>query len=152
MRIKQTRGRSVLVTGYAKYLNGSDEGSQEYRISINDLPIDEFGDCASSGSPDSFNLASDLPHIQPDEDGLGWYEAYSDEMTLFGDHSIIGKSLVVYASANDYNLDVVSDGDLTSTDNSVVEEKRFHMTNAQEYVKQMGKPVACCTIKPAKYF
>ena len=100
MRIKQTRGRSLLVTGYAKYLNSlNEEGGreQEYRISINDLPIDEFGDCASSGSPDSHNPAGDLPRIAPDEDGLAWYEAYSEEMSLFGERSIMGKSIVVYA-------------------------------------------------------
>lgn len=87
-----------MVTGYAKYFNSfSDEGHQKYRISINDLAIDEFGDCASSGSPDSYNPVGDLAHLIPDEDGFAWYEAYSDEMNLFGDQSIIGKSLVIYA-------------------------------------------------------
>ena len=132
MRIKQTRGRSVLVTGYAKYLTSlkEEEGhrGQEYRISINDLPIDEFGDCASSGSPDPFNPASDLPHIAPDEDGLAWYEADSDEMSLFGEQSIIGKSIVVYADDDDNHStpqfqpssDASSSNDLL-TDNNVVE-------------------------------
>ena len=100
---------------------------QEYRISINDLPIDEFGDCASSGSPDPFNPASDLPHIAPDEDGLAWYEADSDEMSLFGEQSIIGKSIVVYADDDNHSTpqfqpssDASSANDLL-TDNNVVE-------------------------------
>lgn len=95
-----------MVTGYAKYLNSlSDEGHpQEYRISINDLPIDEFGDCASSGSPDSFNPAGDLAHLIPDEDGLAWYEANSAEMSLFGDQSIIGKSIVIYSDTDNSNF------------------------------------------------
>ena len=124
MRIKQTRGRSVLVTGYAKYLNSLiEEGRQEYRISINDLAIDEFGDCASSGSADSHNPAGDLPRIAPDEDGLAWYEAYSEEISLFGEESIMGKSIVVYADDRtpvQPSSDASSSKDLL-TDNDVVE-------------------------------
>ena len=84
--------------------------------------------------------------FSPDADGFAWYEAYSNEMTMFGEASIIGKSLVVYA-------DNASSGAVL-TDNSVVEEKIQHMTTsaAEDYVSRMGKPIACCTIKPSTYF
>ena len=87
------------MTGYGKYLP---EGStSEFRIAVNDLPIDEFHDCASSGSADVQNTAADLTKIVPDEDGFAWYEAFSQDMTLFGEASILGKSLVVYADELD---------------------------------------------------
>ena len=139
-----------MVTGYGKYMPVSE--GQELRIAINDLPIDEFNDCASSGGRDAQNAAGDLVRFVPDADGFAWYEAYSNEMTMFGEASIIGKSLVVYA-------DNASSGASASeatvlTDNNVVEEKIQHMTNsaAEDYVSRMGKPIACCTIKPSNYF
>ena len=75
------------------------------------MPVDEFHDCASTGGANEFNPATDLEYIKPDEQGFAWYEAFSQEMTLFGEGSILGKSLVVYAD----------DGMPSLTDNSVVE-------------------------------
>ena len=83
--------------------------------------------------------------IAPDAEGFSWYEAYSEEMTMFGDASILGKSLVVYA-------DNVAASAEKLTDNSVVDEKAQHLTNAEDYVNRVGKPIACCTIKQTKYF
>ena len=88
-------------------------------------------------------MATDLVRFAPDSEGFAWYEAYSAEMTMFGEASILGKSLVVYA-------DNVAAEKLT--DNSVVEEKAQHLTNAEDYVNRVGKPIACCTIKQTKYF
>ena len=104
LRIKQTYGRPLLVTGYGKYMLSEDSDNNQlevgkgFRIAVNDLPIDEFQDCASSGGSDKMNTAADLERIVPDEDGFAWYEAYSEQMTLFGETSILGKSLVVYAN------------------------------------------------------
>ena len=49
LRIKQTYGRPLLVTGYGKYLpeenqdNDSElEVGKGFRIAVNELPIDEF--------------------------------------------------------------------------------------------------------------
>ena len=121
LRIKQTYGRPVLVTGYGKYLpeTESSQTPTEFRIAVNDLPIDDFYDCASSGASDKMNTAADLQHIVPDEDGFAWYEAYSDEMTMFGDSSILGKSLVVYAAADEED----------TTGNTVVDAKKKMLTS-----------------------
>ena len=86
-----------------------------------------------------------MVRLAPDTEGFAWYEAYSEEMTMFGEASILGKSLVVYA-------DNVTTSAEKLTDNSVVDEKAQHLTNAEDYVKRVGKPVACCTIKQTKYF
>ena len=52
LRIKQTYGRPLLVTGYGKYLPEALGTASGFRIAVNDLPVDEFHDCASSGATD----------------------------------------------------------------------------------------------------
>lgn len=150
LRIKQTFGRPVLVTGYGKYLPvGDGAAGKEFKIAVNDLPIDEFHDCASSGSADVANPATDLERIVPDADGFAWYEAYSQEMTLFGEDSILGKSLVVYADdvASKEPAKAVQDGETNEQSESVVAAKSKVLTSRQDYQNRVGKPIACCTIK-----
>lgn len=145
------------MTGYGKYL--PEGSSSEFRIAVNDLPIDEFHDCASSGSADVQNTAADLSKIVPDEDGFAWYEAFSQDMTLFGEASILGKSLVVYADEYDNNQATEQTRESTTTDNrnedesgSLVETKNRLLTSQQDYQNRIGKPIACCTIRQTSYF
>ena len=47
LRLKQTFGGPLLVTGYAKHLPVSDK---PYTIRVNELATDEFNDCTSTGA------------------------------------------------------------------------------------------------------
>lgn len=80
--------------------------------------IHEYGDCsapdASSagghynptkqphGSPEDENHhVGDLGNLVADENGDAYYEQYNTILTLDGDESIIGKSVIVHADADD---------------------------------------------------
>ena len=71
----------------------SQQGSEKFVIRVNELPTDVFNDCMSTGAHDAANMASDLIEL-----GLTpVYKSQTKEVTLFGDDSVLGKSIVVYA-------------------------------------------------------
>ena len=95
--MKQTFGGPLLVTGYAKHLPVSEK---PYTIRVNELPTDGFNDCTSTGAYDAASPGTDLLPLQPDNEGFGWYESYSSTMNFYGESSLLGKSIVVYAPFN----------------------------------------------------
>ena len=134
LRLRQSYGQPLLITGYSKYLPTSH--SQKFAITVNELPHDEFYDCTSTGGFDKVNTAEDLTVIGADEDGFSWYEANSETMTFFGDGSIMGKSLVIHSMP-----EIEADG---LTDNK--------MTGGRSKLSEGSKPIACCTITRTNFF
>lgn len=89
--MSQSYAGTLEIQGYAKNLPS--ESSEKFIIKINELATDEFNDCRSTGAHDMANMASDLLEL-----GLApVYKSRSNQMTLFGDDSVLGKSIVVYA-------------------------------------------------------
>ena len=104
LRLKQSYGKPLTMTGYAKYL----PASEKFAVRFNELPTDEFHDCSSTGAIDKLNSAGDLIEMVPDESGMAWYETVSTEISLFGEDGVLGKSIVIYA--DDTPLEVAESG------------------------------------------
>ena len=83
----------MTIAGYAKYL----PSSEKFVFKVNELPTDEFHDCSSTGGNDKLNPAGDLPPMVANESGLAWYDTDSQEISLIGEASVLGKSLALYA-------------------------------------------------------
>ena len=96
MRFKQSYGKPVAVSGFAKYLPDT---SEKFHIRVHELPSDEFKDCASTGTIDSTNPVSDLEFLHSDATGFAWFDSASSEISLYGKNSAIGKSVVLYEGA-----------------------------------------------------
>ena len=92
-RLRHVEGYPLTISGYAKYL----PASENFVFKVNYFPTDEFHDCSSTGGNDKLNPASDLPEMVADETGLAWYDTVSQEITLMGEASALGKSLALYA-------------------------------------------------------
>ena len=94
LRLKQNYGQPLLLTGYSKYLP---QDSKQFAITVNQMANDGYNDCSSTGAIDFDNNARDLVSFSADESGFSWYESTSEQMTFYGETSIMGKSLVIYA-------------------------------------------------------
>ena len=128
--MKHVEGYPLTISGYAKYL----PASENFVFKVNDFPTDEFHDCSSTGGHDKLNPASDLPEMIADESGLAWYDTFSQEITLMGEASALGKSLTLYA--------------LDTPAKVAKGEKEFD----GKRVSSRGRLIACCTVTQTNYF